>query len=44
MLWAALLLRPGAHPPPLEVPLRGLATWALQFSPRVAIVEDAVVL
>jgi protein ImuB len=44
MLWAALLLRPGAHPPPLEVPLRGLATWALQFSPRVALVEDAVVL
>jgi protein ImuB len=44
MLWAALLLRPGAYPPPLEVPLRGLATWALQFSPRVALVEDAVVL
>lgn len=44
MLWAALLLRSESHPPPLDAPLHGLSTWALQFSPRVAIVEDAVVL
>ncbi len=33
--------RPGAS---LETPLRGVATWALQFTPRVAIVEEAVLL
>lgn len=43
MLWAALLLRSELNTPPDE-PLRGLSTWALQFSPRVAIVEDAVVI
>jgi protein ImuB len=43
MLWAALLLRSGPNTPPDE-PLRGVSTWALQFSPRVAIVEDAVVI
>ncbi len=43
-LWAALLLRSGPSTPPSDELLRGLSTWALQFSPRVAIVEDAVVL
>lgn len=44
MLWAALLLPP--HPddsPPSNDALAGLATWALQFSPRVAVVDEAVV-
>jgi protein ImuB len=46
MLWAALLLppRPDATPPFSDDALRGLATWALQFTPRVAIVAGAVVL
>ncbi|KQP22124.1 DNA polymerase Y family protein [Pseudorhodoferax sp. Leaf267] len=44
MLWAALLLRSAPNTPPSDEHLRGLSTWALQFSPRVAIVEDAVVL
>lgn len=44
MLWAALLLQSDPSTPPSDEQLRGLATWALQFSPRVAIVEDAVVL
>jgi protein ImuB len=44
MLWAALLLQSTPSTPPSDEQLRGLATWALQFSPRVAIVEDAVVL
>lgn len=44
MLWAALLLPPalnGASPPTDAV--RGLSLWCLQFTPRVAIVEDAAV-
>lgn len=46
MLWAALPLPyPADVPPPRpEDELRGLATWSLQFSPRVAIVEEAVLL
>jgi protein ImuB len=44
MLWAALLLRSDPHTQPLDEQLRGLSTWSLQFTPRVAIVEDAVVL
>jgi len=46
VLWAALLLppRPDATPPFNDDALRGLATWALQFTPRVAIVAEAVVL
>ena len=46
MLWAALLLslRPDDPPPSSDDALRGLATWALQFTPRVAVVADAVVL
>lgn len=44
MLWAALLLPgPDGTPPPTEA-LRGLATWALQFTPRVAVLDEAVVL
>jgi protein ImuB len=44
MLWVALLTRsdPGT-PPPDDDQLRGLSMYALQFSPRTAIVEDAVV-
>lgn len=45
MLWAALLLPRSADgsPPPTEA-LHGLATWALQFTPRVATVDEAVVM
>lgn len=45
MLWAALLLSPGSDglPPPTDA-LHGLATWALQFTPRVALVDEAVVM
>lgn len=45
MLWAALLLpfSPDATPPPRDA-LDGLATWALQFTPRVAISDEAVLM
>lgn len=45
MLWAALLLpcAPDGTPPSSDA-LHGLATWALQFTPRVAIADEAVVL
>lgn len=45
MLWAALLLptSPDANPPCSDA-LHGLATWALQFTPRVATVDEAVVM
>ncbi|MBA3590758.1 DNA polymerase Y family protein [Methylibium sp.] len=44
MLWAALLLSgPDGTLPPIDA-LHGLATWALQFSPRVALVDEAVVM
>lgn len=45
MLWAALILPTGhdGTPPPDDA-LRGLATWALQFTPRVAISADAVLM
>ena len=45
MLWAALTLpcRPDAALPSSDE-LQGLATWALQFTPRVAMAEEAVVL
>jgi protein ImuB len=45
MLWAALLLPlgPDTKPPPNDQ-LHGLATWALQFTPRVASVDEAVVM
>lgn len=44
MLWAALLLPldPDGSPPADR--LRGVATWALQFTPRVATCEEAVLL
>lgn len=45
MLWTALLLPPGPHgTPPSDEALRGVATWALQYTPRVAISEEAVLL
>ena len=45
MLWSALLLPfgPDATPPPHDA-LHGLATWALQFTPRVALSDDAVLM
>lgn len=45
MLWAALLLppQPDGAPPPTEA-LHGLALWALQFTPRVALVDEAAVM
>lgn len=44
MLWAALLLssRLDGTPPSTDA-LHGLALWALQFTPRVAVVDEAVV-
>ncbi|MDE2253988.1 MAG: DNA polymerase Y family protein [Betaproteobacteria bacterium] len=46
MLWAALLspCLPNVSLPPREARLREVATWALQFAPRVAIVEEAILL
>lgn len=45
MLWTALLLPPAPDASlPTNDTLRGLATWALQFTPRVAIVDEAVVM
>lgn len=45
MLWAALSLPFGPdETPPSSDDLHGLATWALQFTPRVAIADEAVVL
>lgn len=45
MQWIALSLppTPNGTPPPSDA-LAGLATWALQFTPRVAIVDEAVLL
>ena len=45
MWWAALLfpLRRDGTPPPIDA-LLGPATWALQFTPRVAVAEEAVVM
>lgn len=45
MLWAALLVPPSPDSKlPPDDQLRGLSIWALQFTPRTAIVEDAVVM
>jgi len=45
MLWAALLLPPRPDgTPPFNDALHGLAIWALQFAPRVAVVQEAVVM
>lgn len=45
MLWAALLFpcTPDGLPPPTEG-LLGPATWALQFTPRVAVTDEAVLM
>ncbi len=45
MLWAALLFPRLADgtPPPTDA-LTGAATWALQFTPRVALSEEAIVM
>lgn len=45
MWWAALLFpcAPDGTPPPTDA-LHGPASWALQFTPRVAIVDEAVVM
>ena len=43
MLWSALLLpRPDAASPPIDAARQALATWALQFTPRVTIADEAV--
>lgn len=46
MLWAALLVSPSPDdtPPSNDDALRVLATWALQFTPRVAVSAGAVVM
>lgn len=44
MYWAALLLDKRGDAESLHDELHGLATWALQFTPRVAIVDEAVCL
>jgi protein ImuB len=45
MRWSALLLsRPDDTPPPLDPALQALAVWALQFTPRVAVADEAVVM
>ncbi len=47
-MWTALCLTPPGStapaPPPTEEAVHTLATWALQFTPRVAVVESAVVM
>lgn len=43
MRWAALLL-PAAERSPPDRALAGIASWALQFTPRVAVCEEAVVM
>ncbi|CAN5281172.1 DNA polymerase Y family protein [soil metagenome] len=46
MLWTALLLPPSASDPQSPSPdaLRAVAVWALQFTPRVTVSEDAVLM
>jgi protein ImuB len=45
MLWAALLLPFGPDAtPPSDDAVQGVATWALQFTPRVAVADEAVVI
>lgn len=44
MLWACLLLSRDDSAQPLDERLQGLAVWALQFAPRVAIADEAVVI
>jgi len=45
MYWAALLLdKPSDAASPHDDQLHGLAVWALQWTPRVAVVDEAVVM
>ncbi|WP_297654837.1 DNA polymerase Y family protein [Hydrogenophaga sp.] len=46
MLWSALLPSPSAGTAPSiePAPQRALATWALQFTPRVALADEAVLM
>jgi protein ImuB len=44
MYWVALLLDKPADAPSRHDELRALATWSLQFTPRVAIVDEAVLM
>lgn len=46
MLWSALLLPVPSDdaPPPIDPALQALAIWALQFTPRVALAADAVLM
>lgn len=45
MLWSALRLPNTDDPPfPTDAALQALAVWALQFTPRVAVAEEAVLL
>ncbi|MDQ7743295.1 Y-family DNA polymerase [Hydrogenophaga pseudoflava] len=45
MLWSALRLPSTDDPPsPTDAALQALAVWALQFTPRVAVAEEAVLL
>lgn len=43
MLWVALRLPTPPTSPPTD-DLQGLATWALQFTPRVAVVDEAILM
>lgn len=45
MLWSALRLPvPDDKPSPNDADLRALAVWALQFTPRVAVLDESVVM
>src|SRR4051812_20479057 len=45
MYWAALLLdKPSDAASPHDDQLHGLGVWALQWTPRVAVVDEAVVM
>ncbi|WP_300653550.1 DNA polymerase Y family protein [Hydrogenophaga sp.] len=44
MLWSALLLPTAPTAPSTEAARRAVATWALQFSPRVALADGAVLM
>ena len=45
MLWSALLLPcPDDASPAIEAARQALAVWALQFTPRVAVADEAVLM
>ncbi|MDZ4400087.1 DNA polymerase Y family protein [Hydrogenophaga sp.] len=44
MLWSALLLPTAPTAPSTEAARRAVATWALQFTPRVALADGAVLM